>query len=127
MTRKLYPWLAFVLAIFGPAILALVITYAQDGETSAACHSHGTSHPCHCLRMVAEIQERYTAKCEKESATAEDYQKCMDKMPSHCEIISSPSQYYQGKDGDRCSTHCHPENCQCSDSVRCQRDKELVQ
>lgn len=91
--------------------LLFIPLLGQEGDHSAQCRAGG-AHGCHCLRMVAEVQDRAYKACERES----DYEACAKKVPTHCDIIADPQ---HSGNRDRCATYCRRDLCFCSDSMPC--------
>jgi hypothetical protein len=84
--------------------------------------------PCHCLKMVADIQQEAISECWDETELGmppegldlppqlypESMKKCLKgKIPNHCEIISGTE--HVSYLSNQCRTKCKPERCGCPD------------
>lgn len=84
--------------------------------------------------MVSDVQHRLTRKCwtdagawlpedaeaiEELIAPNKEILACLGEVPTHCAVISAyqPQQAAWGIKDNKCSTHCKPEKCGCSDEA----------
>ena len=86
-----------------------------DPEARWMCHI-GSYHDCHCPAMVAEQQAASVEQCAKTTQSQKDYNACVAKLPSNCEIIQKADTAHAAHTCKRTCTHA---KCQCWDGPAC--------
>jgi hypothetical protein len=75
----------------------------------------GSSHHCHCPRMVARVEEEGRQRCYKEG-TKKQIDECLAKVPDNCTIIQQPD---TKEPANTCKRSCSRARCRCWDGPAC--------